>query len=102
MEKNASMETHPEAANEGVDHEARLGRALLRHGVDSIRASRPACVVCSRRPLVGEFVTIFAGRSDQCVCSRCLETKTARKLGQPVGRHLVRPDAGTVTLRRAA
>jgi hypothetical protein len=102
VEKNAFMQTHPEQPSEGVDHEAQLGRALLRHGVDSIRASRPACVVCSRRPLVGEFVTVFAGRADQCVCSRCLETKTARKLGEPAGRHLIRPEAGTVTLRRAA
>lgn len=83
--------------------ELELELALFRKGVESMRAARPVCCVCSRRPLVGETATVFAGRSaERCVCATCLRTNAARKLGPPLRQQLIRPDAGTVTLRRAA
>jgi hypothetical protein len=93
----------PAAAPDENHDDVRLGLALFRKGVDSIRASRPSCSVCSRRPLVGETAWLFdrAG-THRWVCASCLSSRAARKLGKPVGRHLVRPNAGTVTLRRAA
>jgi hypothetical protein len=88
---------------EATEHEARLGLALFRKGVDSIRASRPGCSICSRRPLIGETLWLFSGRGgDRRVCASCVESAAARQLGDPVGQRRVGPDAGTVTLRRAA
>lgn len=46
-----------------------LERALLRKGVDDLRAGAPSCSGCGRVPLVGEQIAVFNGGA--VVCELC-------------------------------
>ncbi|HET8593041.1 MAG TPA: hypothetical protein VFL56_05205 [Solirubrobacterales bacterium] len=59
------------------------------------------CPVCSRSPLVGELVTVFArDGSEVRVCDQCVRKPRARSVGEPVRRERVRSEAGAATVQR--
>ena len=59
------------------------------------------CFICSRHPLVGEEVTLFAdGNRETPVCDLCLPNPRAAALGEAVGRERIQTAEGASTVRR--
>jgi hypothetical protein len=56
------------------------------------------CSVCSRTPLVGEEVTVFAG--ERLVCDPCRAKPRVRAFGEPVRRERIRTAAGAANVKR--
>lgn len=61
----------------------------------------PSCEVCARTPLVGESVTVVAGRAGEVlVCDLCRAKPRASALGEAVRRDRVRSTAGAANVHR--
>lgn len=60
------------------------------------------CACCSRTPLIGEEVAVFArrGPSESAVCDQCRDKPRARSLGEPARRERIRSVAGAATVQR--
>lgn len=70
-----------------------LELALLRRGVEQRAAGRECCSGCTRTPLIGERVYVYA--PDRILCELCRE----RERRVPTASHLVHTPAFGHTLR---